>query len=330
MTNDQFTNLLATNVPTVEIIVLNWNGREDTLACLDSLMRLEYPSFQVTVVDNGSTDGSPDAVRRAFPQVDVLETGANLGYAGGNNRGLERALARGAPYILLLNNDTTVVPDMLTHLVSALEAEPTVGVAGPTIYYADRPEVIWTAGGAIDWRRGDTRMIGLDEPDGGQFGTVPREVDFVSGCAMLLRREVPERVGLLDERFFLYYEEVEWCVRARRAGFRIIHVPQARVWHRIRPQAQAESPTVHYYMTRNRLLFLALTGAGWGAWLSTVAANIRTLLSWSLRPRWRHKGPQRRAMVRALADACRGRWGFIPSPASSPPSAGGGRCESSA
>jgi len=325
MTNDQFTNLLATNVPTVEIIVLNWNGREDTLACLDSLMRLEYPSFQVTVVDNGSTDGSPDAVRRAFPQVDVLETGANLGYAGGNNRGLERALARGAPYILLLNNDTTVVPDMLTHLVSALEAEPTVGVAGPTIYYADRPEVIWTAGGAIDWRRGDTRMIGLDEPDGGQFGTVPREVDFVSGCAMLLRREVPERVGLLDERFFLYYEEVEWCVRARRAGFRIIHVPPARVWHRIRPQAQAESPTVHYYMTRNRLLFLALTGAGWGAWLSTVAANIRTLLSWSLRPRWRHKGPQRRAMVRALADACRGRWGFIPSPASSPPSAGGGR-----
>jgi len=325
MTNDQFTNLPSTNLPPAEIIVLNWNGREDTLACLDSLMRMEYPSFHVTVVDNGSTDGSPDAVRRAFPQVEVLETGANMGYAGGNNRGLERALERGAPYILLLNNDTTVAPDMLTHLAGAVEADPTVGMAGPTIYYADRPEVIWTAGGAIHWGRGETRMMGLDEPDQGQFGTAPREVDFVSGCAMLLRRKVPERVGLLDERFFLYYEEVEWCVRARRAGFRIVHVPRARVWHRICPQAQAESPTVHYYMTRNRLLFLALTGAGWRAWISTIVDNVRTLLSWSVRPRWRHKGPQRRAMVRALADACRGRWGFVPSPVSSPPPAGGVR-----
>ncbi len=293
--------------PSVAIIILNWNGREDTLACLESLARLEYPSFHIIVVDNGSTDGSPETIRRAFPQTEVLETGANLGYAGGNNRGLKAALARPFPYILLLNNDTLVAPDFLTHLVRA--ADRTAGIVGPTIYYADRPEVIWTAGGAIDWRRGDTRMIGLDAVDRGQFGTVPREVDFVSGCAMLVRRDVPERIGLLDERFFLYYEEVEWCVRARRAGFRILHVPQAKVWHRIAPQAQAESPTVHYYMTRNRLLFLALTGAGWRAWLSTAADYVRTLLSWSLRPRWRHKGRQRRAMARAIADAWRGRWG---------------------
>ncbi len=302
--------------PSVGIIVLNWNGRADTLACLQTLTRLNDRAFHIIVVDNGSTDGSPDAIRSAFPEVEVVETGDNLGYAGGNNRGLRVALDRGFPYILLLNNDTLVAPDLLTRLREAIEEDPTVGVAGPTIYYADRPQVIWTAGGAIDWQRGETRMVGLDEIDRGQFGTVPREVDFVSGCAMLLRREVPERVGLLDERFFLYYEEVEWCVRARRAGFRIVHVPQARVWHRIRPQTQAESPTVHYYMTRNRLLFLTLTGAGWGAWLSTMADYVRTLLSWSVRPRWRHKGPQRRAMAWAIADALRGRWGPLQAGAS--------------
>ncbi len=296
------------NWPSVAIIVLNWNGREDTLACLDSLARLEYPSSHIIVVDNGSTDGSPEAIRRAFPQAEVLETGRNLGYAGGNNWGLKVALARPFPYILLLNNDTLVAPDFLTHLVNAA-ADRTVGIAGPTIYYADWPEVIWTAGGAIDWRRGDTHMVGLDQPDQGQFGSVPREVDFVSGCAMLIRRDVLECVGLLDERFFLYYEEVEWCVRARRAGFRILHVPQAKVWHRIAPQAQAESPAIHYYMTRNRLLFLALTGASGRAWLATAADYVRTLLSWSLRPRWRHKGQQRRAMARAIADAWRGHWG---------------------
>lgn len=296
-------------MPRVTVVVLNWNGLGDTLECLESLAGLDYPRYRVLVVDNGSTDGSPVAIRQRFPDVEVIETGENLGYAGGNNVGLRYALAQGADYVLLLNNDTVVAPDMLRWLVEAAEKDPRVGVAGPMIYYHDQPEVVWSVGGGIDWRRGQTWMIGLDEPDDGRFGTEPREVDFITGCAMLVRAAALREAGLLDERFFLYYEEVEWCVRIRRAGYRIIHVPAAKMWHKISPQAQSDSPLVHYYMSRNRLLFLWLTGAGTRAWLHTLADDLRTLLAWSLRPRWRHKGPQRRAMVRAIADAGRGRWG---------------------
>jgi hypothetical protein len=296
--------------PRVVAVVLNWNGLEDTTACLTSLAEVDYPSLEVVVVDNGSTDGSPAILRRRFPEVILLETRENLGYAGGNNVGIRYALERGAEYVLLLNNDTEVAPDFLRRMVEVAEADPQVGGVGPMIYYYDRPDVIWSAGGAIDWRRGRTRMVGLNEPEQGQFGAEPREVDFVTGCAMLIRREVLERVGLLDERFFLYYEEVEWCVRVRRAGYRILHVPRARIWHKISPCSQADSPLVHYYMTRNRLLFLRLVGAGATAWFHTLAEDLRILLAWHLRPRWRYKRVQRRAMVRALLDAWRGRWGM--------------------
>ncbi|HEC35532.1 MAG TPA: glycosyltransferase family 2 protein [Anaerolineae bacterium] len=296
--------------PQVDIVVLNWNGKDDTLACLRSLARLDYPAFEVVVVDNGSTDGSVPAIRERFPGVTLIENGENLGYTGGNNVGLRRVLEHSLDYALLLNNDTEVAPDLLRLLVAAAEADLAMGIAGPTIYYYDQPDVIWSAGGAIDWRRGRTRMVGLDEQDTGQFGAGPREVDFVTGCALLVKRAVLERAGLFDERFFAYYEEAEWCVRARRAGFRIVHVPQARVWHKISPGLQADSPVVHYYMTRNRLLFLKLVGAGVKAWMNTLCAEyLRTLLSWSLKPRWRGKGPQRRAMAQAIADAWQGRWG---------------------
>jgi GT2 family glycosyltransferase len=224
--------------------------------------------------------------------------------------GLRHALRQGADYALLLNNDIEMAPDFLRRLVEAAQINLQVGVAGPKIYYYDQPEVIWSAGGIIDWRRGDARMVGLNERDVGQFGNEPREVDFVSGCAMLVRRVALEQVGLLDERFFAYYEEVEWCVRMRRAGFKIVHVPQARLWHKITPERRAASPLVHYYMTRNRLLFLKITGAGWRAWLHTLFAEyLRTLISWSVWPRWRGKRELRNAMLKAVVDFQRGRLG---------------------
>jgi GT2 family glycosyltransferase len=297
-------------MPRVIIIVLNWNGLADTLECLESLTRLDYPDCEVVVVDNGSTDGSVPVIRGRFPEVTILENNENLGYTGGNNVGLRYAMAQGADYALLLNNDTKVAPDFLCRLVEAVEPDPLLGMAGPTIYYHALPDVIWSAGGAIDWQRGRTRMVGLNERDEGQFGAKPRTVDFLTGCAMLVRRTVMEQVGLLDERFFAYYEETEWCVRAARAGYKIAHVPLARIWHKISPSARADSPLVHYYMTRNRLLFLKSTGAGLRAWLHTLIAEyLRTLISWSVRPRWRGKRQQQRAMVRAIGDAWRGRWG---------------------
>jgi GT2 family glycosyltransferase len=296
----------------VAIIVLNWNGRDDTLACLASLGQLDYPVYEVIVVDNGSSDDSVAAIRAAYPQVTLIETGDNLGYVGGNNVGLGHARTMGADYALLLNNDTEVATDFLSFLVEAAESDSTIGIVGPTIYYFDRPDVIWSAGGTIDWGWGDTRMIGVDKVDQGQFGLLPRPVDFVSGCAMLIKMSSIEQMGLLDPRFFAYYEETEWCVRVARAGFKIVHVPQAKIWHKISPTAREASPQVHYYMTRNRLLFLKLSGAGVSSWLNTLLFDYgRTLLSWSLKPRWRHKAPQRRAMLQAISDYRQRRFGKV-------------------
>jgi GT2 family glycosyltransferase len=299
-------------LPQVAIIVLNWNGLNDTLDCLESLYQLDYQNYEIVVVDNGSTDRSVQVIRERFPGVTLIENDENLGYAGGNNVGLCYATAQEADYALLLNNDTVVDPTFLRILVDAAEAEPAVGIAGPTIYYHERPDVIWSAGGAIDWQWGSTRMVGLDERDDGQFGVEPRAADFVTGCAMLVRQAVLGRAGLLDERFFVYYEETEWCARATRSGFRIVHVPLARIWHKISPATQADSPLVHYYMTRNRLLFLKATGAGPDAWLHTLIADyLRTLASWSVRPKWRGKRSLRRAMWQGIVDFVFGRFGAI-------------------
>jgi GT2 family glycosyltransferase len=241
----------------------------------------------------------------------LIETGDNLGYVGGNNVGLEHARTMGADYALLLNNDTEVAPDFLNLLVQAAEADPQVGIVGPLIYYFDRPEVVWSAGGAIEWQRGSTHMLGLNEADQGQFGPTPHSVDFVTGCALLIKMAVIEQVGVLDPRFFAYYEETEWCVRVARAGFKILLVPQAKIWHKISLVAREASPQVHYYMTRNRLLFLKLAGMGFLPWLNTIFDYSRTLLSWTVKPKWRHKTLQRRAMIRAVADYQRGNFGRV-------------------
>jgi GT2 family glycosyltransferase len=296
--------------PRVVIIVLNWNGRDHTLACLTSLRPLDYPACEVVVVDNGSSDDSVAAIRAAQPSATLIALDENRGYVGGNNVGLDHARAAGADYALLLNNDTEVAPDFLTRLVAAAELDPRVGIVGPTIYYFDHPNTIWSAGGVIDWRRGSTRMAGLDEEDEGQFGEQPRPMDFVTGCALLIKMPVVEQVGQLDLRFFAYYEETEWCVRAARAGFIILHVPAAKIWHKISPAARAASPAAHYYMTRNRLLFLKTAGAGWQAWGHTLILEyLRTLMSWSLRPRWRGLRAQRDVMLRAIRDYFAGRVG---------------------
>lgn len=297
--------------PKVAIIILNYNGLVDTLACLESLEQLEYSNYETVLVDNGSSDGSVVAVRRAYPRVMIMETGENLGYAAGNNVGLQYMLASDAAYALLLNNDTVVAPNFLAQLVDTAQTDPLIGVAGPTIYYFDQPDTIWSVGGAIDWDRGQTGMLGLDQPDTGQFGQDPRPVDFVTGCALLVKRQVLEEAGLLDARFFMYFEETEWCTRIRRAGYHIIHVPSSKIWHKIKPGQQHRSPRVHYYMTRNRLLFLRAARAPLMTWGYVFLENLRTLLSWSIRPKWRHLRSQRGIMVKAMRDFWLARFGRV-------------------
>lgn len=299
--------------PRVVIILLSYNHSELTQACLDSLLKIDYPAYEILVVDNGSTDGAAEEIRGRYPQVGFIQNETNLGFVGGNNIGLRYAQSVEADYALLLNNDTEVAADFLSRLVSAAEADASVGVAGPTIYYYDRPNVVWSAGGAIDWRRGSTRMVGLDETDRGQFGMEVRPMDFVTGCALLVKMAAVKQAGTLDERFFAYYEETEWCVRIARAGYKIVHVPLSKVWHKISPASRAASPSVHYYMTRNRLLFLRLSGAGWQAWAHTVFGEyLRTLLSWSLKPQWKGQAPQRKAMLMGIKDYLTGHQGRVP------------------
>ncbi len=295
--------------PDVSIIVLNYNSREDTLDCLRSLQHLTYLAAQIILVDNGSTDGTVEAVRQCYPRVTVIETGQNLGFTGGNNVGIQHALKSGAEYIMLLNNDTIVAPDMIDVLVHVMQQDPSLAVTGPTIYYYDQPETVWSAGGRIDWKRGHTHMLGINEEDKGQFGQAPRLVEFVTGCALLARRDVWERVGLLDDKFFMYFEETEWCVRAARAGFKIAHVPAAMMWHKISIEARAASPRTFYYMTRNRLLFLNQTHASLQTWLYTLLEYARMLVSWSVRPERRDHRPLRDMMVRAIKDYSTGKFG---------------------
>ncbi len=297
--------------PLVSIIVLNYNGREDTLACLRSLEHLTYRNANVIVVDNASSDGSEAAIRAAHPALTFIQTGANLGFTGGNNVGIRHALENGADYVLLLNNDTIVAPDFISVMVEVMEQNPDIGVVGPMIYYFSAPETIWSAGGKIDWTRGLTSMVGVNEEDKSQYGLSPRQTDFVTGCALMAKRAVWEKAGLLDDKFFMYYEETEWCVRATRAGYKIMLIPAAMIWHKISLEARATSPRTYYYMTRNRLLFLHRTRAGYGSWFYTLSEYARTFLSWSVRPKWADKRPLRRIMWQAIRDYWDGRFGQV-------------------
>ena len=296
--------------PRVCVLILNRDRRDDTLACLSSLLARPYPDLDVVVLDNASSDGTAAAVRAAYPQVQVIETGGNLGYAAGNNVGLVWARRQGAEYALLLNEDTIVDPDFIAHLVDAAQARPELAFLGPLVYHYTEPEVIQSAGGMIapDWR---TYHRGQNEPDHGQYAR-PFEPDWVSGCAIFLRMSVVERIGMLDPAFFIYSEEVDWCLRARRAGFRGLVVPAARIWHKGVRRDYAPSPRVTYLSARNHLRLLAKHRAGARALLGAMAGDLRTLASWSVRPRWRDQRAHRDALARAMVDFCRGSFGPPP------------------
>jgi GT2 family glycosyltransferase len=293
--------------PLVVSVILNTNRRADTLECLASLAAGRYPAHHVIVLDNASTDGSAEAIRAAFPAVEVVPLAENLGYAGNNNVGIGLALERGAAWVFVLNEDTVLAPDCIERLVEGGASDPRVGIVGPMVYHHDEPGVIQSAGGHLT-RWWDSRHIGQNAPDTGQYAA-PRAVDWISGCAILVRRAVVEQVGPIDPRYFYFWEETEWCLRAGRAGWRVLHVPAARLWHKGVQRDYKPKPTVTYYATRNRLLTMATHHAPLhvraAAWLQIA----RTLASWTVKPRWRHMKEHRHAMWRGAADYARARWG---------------------
>lgn len=241
----------------VFIIVLNWNGWQDTAACIESCRRLTYPGARIIVVDNGSTDGSETILRERFPNVEVIQAGGNLGFAGGNNVGIRRALTEGADYVWLLNNDTVVEPAALSELVRVAESDDRIGIVGSKIVYYDDPHLLWYAGATLDPAHPHRPAHrGLREEDRGQYDETA-ETGYVTGCSLLARRGMIERIGLLDDNLFLYFEDVDWSARARHAGWRLMYAPASVVRHKESASAGgAASPAVMYYTARNRLYFV--------------------------------------------------------------------------
>lgn len=296
------------DAPLIVTVILNTNRRDDTLACLRSLQQNGYPNHRVVVLDNASSDGSVEAICAEFPGVRVISLERNLGYAGNNNVGIDAALEMGADWVFVLNEDTLLDPACLENLIAAAQADPAAGVIGPLVYHFDEPKVIQSAGGSLD-RRWRSRHLGQNEADQGQY-TQARRVDWISGCAILVRSEVIERVGGLDERFFYYWEETDWCRRAAEAGWAILLAPQAKLWHKGVQRNYQPSPNVTYYATRNRLLFLRKHAAPAAVWLMVLFDDLRTLASWSLRPKWRAMRPHRDALWQGLRDYFGSRWGM--------------------
>ncbi|MBI3956290.1 glycosyltransferase family 2 protein, partial [Candidatus Gottesmanbacteria bacterium] len=251
----------------VAIILVNWNGKNDTLACLASLRQVKSQKSKVKsiIVDNGSSDNSVEAIRKNFPDVEVIETCRNLGFSGGNNVGIRHALEKRADFVWLLNNDTMVDKMALGALTDVFK-DSAVSVAGSKIYFAPGHEfhkeryqktelgkVIWYAGGLIDWENMYASHRGVDEVDKGQYDRV-EETPFVTGCSMMVKKEVFEKIGLLDEKFFAYLEDLDFCLRAKCAGYKLLYVPQSVVWHENAGSSGVGSDTHQYYMTRNRFL----------------------------------------------------------------------------
>ncbi len=280
--------------PSVTIIILNWNGWRDTIECIESVFQINYTNFKVLVIDNNSSDNSirkieeyaagKEKVSSNFfkynfenkpieistiskeeskrnllnnKQLILIKNEINYGYAEGNNIGIKFALKNlNSDYILLLNNDMVVDKDFLNFLLLEGEKEENVGLLGPKIYYYDNPNTIWCIGGKIDWKLARGIHIGINSLDNGQYDE-KKNFDYISGSSLLIKKELIENIGLLDKKFFLYFEETDLALRASENGYKNLYVPNAKVWHKISKSGGGISkPIGLYYITRNRWIFM--------------------------------------------------------------------------
>jgi hypothetical protein len=237
----------------IGIILLNWNGKKDTLECLESLSKLTYPKFFIVVVDNHSSDDSPSAIAKAFPDVLLIQNGDNLGFAGGNNIGITVALEKGADFVFLLNNDTIVDPHILEALLKATEDHSDGGIFGAKILQYHHPDLLDHLGGNWNPKKGDFSYIGGNKPSTFVYD---KSLDYVCGCALFCRKEVIEQIGVLDPRFFLLWEESDFCFRAKKANWKSYTVDNALVWHKGSASFSGGRPQMYYFWWRNRLLWI--------------------------------------------------------------------------
>lgn len=252
----------------VTIIILHFNHQPLTEDCLFSIEKLAVKNFELsTIIVNNNPQEKIDSLKKKFPQVKFLSSLKNLGFTGGNNLGIKEALKNGADFILLLNNDTLLAEGLLVELLKSAKENKQAGILAPKIYFAkghefhkdqyfkkDQGKVFWYAGGLLDWQNIIASHRGVDEVDHRQYNQ-PSLTDFASGCGMLVKKEVFEKIGFFDDDYFLYLEDVDFCQRAKLAGFQILYVPQAYLWHLNAGSSSVGGPLHDYYLTRNRLLF---------------------------------------------------------------------------
>lgn len=280
----------------ITILILNWNGWQDTIECLESIYQNNYPNFNVIVVDNGSTDNSINKIKdfckgkisvtstffntdptnkpinflEVRPDIDnyqkqktsnkgliLIKNPKNSGFAEGNNIGINYALKQiHSDYIMLLNNDTVVAKDFLVELIEVTEKNKKIGIAGPMIYYYNDPNRIWFAKGKISWKFSRGLNAGYNEIDHGQYNEVSK-MEYASGCGFLIKREVIEKIGLIDPNFFMYFEEIDWTIRAFKQGYLSYFVSDAKIWHKVSKSGGGIKGRIGlYYITRNRWLFM--------------------------------------------------------------------------
>jgi GT2 family glycosyltransferase len=248
--------------PSVAILIINWNGYALTKDCLESLKAIDYGNFKTVLVDNGSVDGSGEKLKNEFPEIELVASHENLGFTGGNNLGIKWALDRSFDYVLLLNNDTVVEPDFLQPLVLFLDQNKDYGATQPKIMFEGERDKIWNAGGGYLKILGMTKSIGIGQTDHGQFDQ-ENDTPWITGCCMLVRSEVIREVGKLDERYFAYYEDVEWSLRIRKNGYRLRYLPQSKIFHvaggsskKAKTKEGIVPPVIHFYRTRNHLFLI--------------------------------------------------------------------------
>ena len=297
--------------PRVGIVVVHWRGIADTRECLESLARLAHPNLDIVVVTNGAGDFDAAVAAAACPSVETIALPMNGGYAAGCNAGARMLLGRGADVVLLLNNDTTVAPDLIAPILAAFDAQPRAGIAGPIVTYYDDPALVWSAGGTLRRTLGYTRHAGFRSrhaPDSN------RHSDYVSGCAIAIRREVFARVGELDERYFHYFEDVDICERARKLGYHSVTVAAASVRHKVSAAAGERGSNrlnraQAYYFTRNRWLFVRRNMSGAQRW-TALASQLGALFPYEMaKALLARNWPELRGRAEGIVDGLRGRDG---------------------
>lgn len=239
------------NEPLVACVIVNWNGWRDTIACLDALRPIDYERLLVIVVDNGSSDDSVVRIRTAHPAIHLFESGRNLGFSGGNNLGIQQAMRHEVEYVWLLNNDTQPACGSLRQLVQAAEADVRLGAVGSVLHYASDPQKVqaW-GGGRINLWNGYSSHATAPLKAGASL-------DFLTAASMLVRRRALEEVGLMDDRFFLYWEDTELCFRLRQNGWRLGVAPGAVVLHKVNASTNHETGLIDRYFTASAMRFLS-------------------------------------------------------------------------